>query len=354
MLRRLVYIIFIFTASCIDPFSVDLEQGEQLLTIEGLVTTGPGPHVIKLSRSATYGSVFQGLIRPVQGATMIIQDDQGRVIPLKEDDNKFGTYETPSSFSAEIGRAYTLQIKLVTGEVYSSSKEKVEFVPEIKKLSIETVQIPVKGEILFRSGAQIYAEIEDPGDQNNFYLWRNAPSTYVLETRPDLYILINPGFPPQPAPKPCCFICYQNETVGNQSVFIAQDDSFNGLTTKIPVGFIEDNGRRLVNTFRTDIRQISISAEAYRFLKLVRQQTETSGSIFDSPPASIRGNMTRIDKPEELVLGYFIAGGETRKRIYIKNSDLTFNQPRAIIPDDCRVLAGPNSDLPPAGWNPNE
>jgi hypothetical protein len=285
---------------------------------------------------------------------MIIRDDQGRVIFLEENLEIRGTYETPESFSGEIGRSYTLQIQLVTGEVYSSLPEKIESVPEIKNLTIETVQIPVEGETLFRSGAQIYAEIEDPGDQKNFYFWRNTLSTFVLETRPDLYVIRSPNAPPRPAPKDCCAICYQTVNVGNQSIFIAQDENFNGLKTRIPVAFIEDDGRRLVNTFRTDIRQISVSPEAYRFLKLVKQQTEISGSVFDPPPASIRGNMISLDNPDEVVLGYFMAGGETRKRIYIEYADLTFNQPRDIIPDDCRVLAGPNSDTPPADWNPND
>jgi hypothetical protein len=353
MLKRFIYILFLFSVSCIDPFSADVDQGEQILTVEGLVTSGPGPHVIKLSRSATYGSVFQGLIRPVQGATMILKDDQGKVTLVTEDPNKFGTYETAASFSAEIGRLYTLQFQLVSGEVYVSAPEKIEAAPEIKKLSVKTVQIPVEGKILFRSGAQIFAEIDDPGDQNNFYLWRNAPSTYVLEARPDLFVIRSPNAPPVPAPKACCYVCYRQEVVGNQSLFIAQDDTFNGLTTTLPVSFIEDNGLRLVNTFRTDIMQIRITPEAYRFLKLIRQQTETSGSVFDPPPASIRGNISRLDKPEEVVLGYFIAGGETRKRIYIKRDDLTFNQPRVIIPDDCRVVSGPLSDIVPSDWNPN-
>lgn len=354
MLRRLSYILFLFSVCCIEPYKVEIEEGQQLLTIDGMVTTGPGPHVIKLTRSDTYGSAYEGLIRPVQGATMIVRDDQGRVIFLKEDIEKSGSYKTPDGFSAKIGRSYTLQIQLVTGEVYSSLPEKVESVPEIKNLTFESVQIPVEGEILFRSGAQIYAELEDPGDQKNFYFWRNAESTFVLETRPDLYVLRIPNLPPQPAPKPCCYICYQTENVGNQSIFIAQDENFNGLTTKISVAFIEDNGVRLVNTFRTDIRQISVSAEAYRFLKLVKQQTEISGSVFDPPPASIRGNMISLDNPDEVVLGYFMVGGEARKRIYLKKSDLTFNQPRAIIPDDCRVFAGQNSDNLPADWNPKD
>lgn len=354
MLRKFIYLLFLSVVSCIDPFAADVERGEQLLTIEGLVTTGSGPHVIKLSRSATYGSVFQGLIRPVQGATMSIKDDQGVVTPVIEDVNRFGTYETSATFSAVLGRTYTLQIQLLTGEVYVSKPEVVEAVPEIKKLSVKTVEIPVEGETLFRSGAQIFAEIDDPGDQNNFYLWRNSPSVYMLEARPDLFVIRSPNSPPVPAPKACCIVCYQREIVGNQSLFIAQDETFNGLTTSLPVGFIEDNGRRFVNTFRTDIRQIRITADAYRFLKLIKQQTETSGSVFDPPPASIRGNMSRLDKPEEVVFGYFIAGGESRKRIYIKRDDLTFNQPKAIIPDDCREVSGPFSDVSPADWNPND
>lgn len=62
MLRRLIYILFLFSVSCIDPYSVEVEEGQQLLTIEGIVTTGPGPHEIKLTRSDTYGSVWKSVV----------------------------------------------------------------------------------------------------------------------------------------------------------------------------------------------------------------------------------------------------------------------------------------------------
>jgi hypothetical protein len=52
-----------------------------------------------------------------------------------------------------------------------------------------------------------------------------------------------------------------------------------------------------------------------------------------------------------MVLGYFMAGGETSKRIYVDRNDLTFKQNRAIIPDDCRVISGAFID-PPADWRP--
>jgi hypothetical protein len=100
-----------------------------------------------------------------------------------------------------------------------------------------------------------------------------------------------------------------------------------------------------------DLKQYSISQEAYRFLRLVKQQAEISGSIFDPPPATIRGNMISLNNPDEVVLGYFMAGGETSRRIYIDKNDLTFKQVKAVIQDDCRVVSGTSVD-PPADWKP--
>jgi hypothetical protein len=204
----------------------------------------------------------------------------------------------------------------------------------------------VEGETIDASGVQLIVELDDPADQNNFYYFRNSQAVYVLETRPDLFTIDR-----APAPKDCCFTCYQFETVGNQSYFLSSDDNFNGLSSKLVAGFIPDNGRRFVNTYRVDLRQLNVSQEAYRFLRLVKQQSEISGSVFDPPPANIRGNMISLDDPEEVVLGYFIAAGESTQRVYIKNSQLDFVQNRAIIPDDCRVIAGAQIN-PPIDWRP--
>lgn len=336
--------------TCIEPYEVEIAEGPQYLTIDGFITTEAGPHTIRLTRGDTYGSVFEGLIRPVRGATVIIRDDLGKVIFLGEDFDDRGSYLTPEGFRAEVGRSYTLQIQLSQGEVYTSLPEKVIATPPIKNLSYRSVTVPVEGEINPASGVQLVVEIDDPAEDNNFYFWRNGPATYILETRPDLYFTPPPGR--APAPKDCCFTCYQTEITGNQSMFIAQDDNFNGLTTQIPVSFIPDNGRRFVNTYRVDLRQINVSQEAYRFLRLVKQQSEISGSVFDPPPANIRGNMISLDNPEEVVLGYFMAGGEVKERVYINGAQLDFRQPTATIPDDCRVVEGAVLN-PPIDWNPN-
>ncbi|RIW16474.1 DUF4249 domain-containing protein [Algoriphagus lacus] len=353
MLKRLIYILLLFPMACIDPYEVDVPEGQQLLTVEGLIHTGPGPHAISLTRSDTYGSAFEGLIRPVSGATVVVRDNEGRITFLEEGAQARGTYFTPAGFRAEIGKSYTLQIQTVEGKVYTSLPERVESVPEIENVAINTITIPVEGQEIPRSGVQLVAEINDPADQNNFYFWRNSPATYIFETRPDLFTIRPSDSNPNrtPAPKACCATCYRTEISRNQSIFIAQDDNFNGLSTRIPAAFIEDDGFRFVNKYRVDLKQYSVSKEAYRFLRLVKQQAEISGSIFDPPPATIRGNMISLDNPDEVVLGYFMAAGESSKRVYIDKSDLTFRQNRAIVPDDCRVIPGTTVDVP-ADWNP--
>lgn len=348
MLKRLIYIFLLLPMACIDPYQVDVPEGQQLLTVEGLIHTGPGPHAITLTRSDTYGSVFEGLIRPVTGATVVVRDNEGRITFLEEGLETRGSYFTPNEFRAEIGKSYTLQIETPEGRVYTSLPERVESAPEIQNIGLSTLTVPVEGETTPRSGVQLISEIDDPADQNNFYFWRLSPIVHVLEARPDLFVNRETR---EPAPKDCCEICYRTEVTGNQSIFIAQDDNFNGLSTRIPAGFIEDNGIRFVDKLRVDLKQYAISQEAYRFLRLVKQQAEISGSIFDPPPATIRGNMISLEDPDEVVLGYFMAAGEKTKRIYINNSDLTFRQISATIPDDCRTVLGAVVE-PPFDWNP--
>lgn len=353
MLRRLIYILLLIPIACIDPYEVEVPEGEQLLTVQGLIHTGSGPQVVTITRSTTYGSDFEGLIRPVSGATVVVRDNEGIVTFLEEGLEARGSYFAPAGFRAVVGKSYTLQIQTVEGNVYTSFPERVETVPQIENIGIKTITIPVKGETNPRSGVHLISEINDPADQSNFYFWRTGPAVYILETRPDLFVIRPTQTNPNrtPAPKPCCITCFRTEISSNQSLFIAQDDDFNGLTTRIPAAFIEDDGFRFVNKYRVDLHQYSVSQEAYRFLRLVKQQSEISGSIFDPPPATIRGNMISLDNPDEVVLGYFMAAGEASKRIYIDKSDLTFNQKGAIVPDDCREVEGANVD-PPADWNP--
>ncbi|MGY6741966.1 MAG: DUF4249 domain-containing protein [Cecembia sp.] len=351
MLKRLLVICLLIPLSCIDPYNIGLEEGEQLLTVEGFINTMPGPHVIKLTRTDTYGSVFEGLIRPVRQAQVIVRDSEGLVTFLEEIEP--GEYQTPAGFVARVGLSYTLQIRLLNGREYTSFPERVNPVAPIDSVSIRSVQIATENRLQDRVGVQLVAHFKDPGDQNNFYYWRTRPGTYVVVANPELFTNppTHPTNPRGPNPKDCCDICYLTENNRLQDFAIASDEDFNGLETSQIITFIEDNGTRFRRTFRTEVLQMGISQEAHRFLRLVDQQLGITGSVFDQPPANIRGNMISLDDPNELVLGYFIAADVQSQVLYINNQDLEFRATPRIIADDCRVV--PNATTsPPPFWNP--
>ncbi|PSL05726.1 DUF4249 domain-containing protein [Cecembia rubra] len=354
MLRKLFYI-FLMTLplSCIDPYKVDLVEGEQLLTVDGFIHTDPGPHTIKLTRTDTYGSVFEGLIRPVRQATVSVRDSQGLVTFLTE--VEAGQYQTPNGFRVIPGLSYTLQIRLLDGKQYSSFPEVVHPVAPIDQISFRSVRLATENRLEDRFGVEFFAHFKDPSDQVNYYYWRMDPSVFVLVTNPELFTnpATHPTNPRGPAPKDCCDICFLVEKPRIQQFAIASDENFNGLNTVVPVAFIEDNGLRFKDTYRAEFLQMGISQGAHRFLRLIDQQLSITGSVFDQPPANIRGNIISLDNPDEKVLGYFIAASVQRSTVYVKRSDLEFRALPRIIPDDCRTVSNA-SITPPANWNPGD
>lgn len=353
MLRRLVLLLLLLPLACIDPYNVNAPEGERYLTVEGYITTDPGPHSIKLTRTDTYGSAFEGLIRPIVQATVAVRDSDGLVSFLTEITQ--GVYETPANFRAKVGMSYTLQIDLSNGQSYSSLPELVKAVPKIDSVSYRSVSVATDNRLLDRFGVQLTTHFKDPGEESNFYYWRTGPATFVVVANPELFTL-SPNHPTNPrgaAPKDCCAICYYKEQLRVQNFAIGTDEDFNGLSTRKQVTFIEDDGLRFKDTYRAEVQQMAISDNAYRFLKLAEQQLSITGSVFDQPPANIRGNMINLADPDEVVLGYFIAADIETKQIYIKRADLDQGllQTPSIIPDDCRTFIGADITIP-SDWNP--
>ncbi len=338
------FFLLLVVFGCVDPYDTNVPEGVQLVTVDGLITTEPKVHQIRLYRSARYGTPFDDIVRPFARANVHIRDSEGNITQLREWAD--GVYETPADFAAVIGRSYTLHFQLVDGRKYSSLPEKALPVAPIDSLSIATIQIPSANPLLSRSGAQIVAHFKDPADEKNYYQWLPGTSVYVLLANPELHTTMG-----MPTPKECCPRCYRREFFTRPAIQIADDVDFNGQNSGLPVLFVEDNGLRFKETYRAEITQLSLSENAYRFLRLAKQQIETEGTIFDPLPANIRSNILNIEDPDETTLGYFYVADASKKFIYIKSSDLAFRQNQLTIADDCRVVE--NSQInPPADWNP--
>ncbi|GAA0879924.1 hypothetical protein GCM10009119_28930 [Algoriphagus jejuensis] len=73
-----------------------------------------------------------------------------------------------------------------------------------------------------------------------------------------------------------------------------------------------------------NVRQLSISKDAYEYWRRVREIVNNTGSVFDTPPAPIKGNMYSVNDPDEVVLGYFEVSKAKMTRIYTTLADVPY------------------------------
>lgn len=321
--------------ACIDPLGLSTEREVRILVVEGAISTLPGPYQVRLTESVKYGSATDGVVEGVLNAEVSIRDDTGLVIPLQETEN--GRYETPPTFQAEVGRAYSLLIEKTDGKCYLSAPEFISAVPDIDSLTYERGTVFTRnggGQIIEKNVIGVSAHFKDPADAKNYYLWRTQ-GTYKIDTNPELFNNSNPDIPPMP--KECCATCWITEV--NETVFRLERDQFsNGSSITKEVIEIEDNGLYFQDKYLLRVLQSSISREAYDFFSLMQNQMSIEGDLFDPPPATIRGNMFSIDEPDEPVIGFFVASDAKIDSIFLLRSYLDIPQMDAFIPDDCRLV----------------
>jgi hypothetical protein len=106
-----------------------------------------------------------------------------------------------------------------------------------------------------------------------------------------------------------------------------------------------------------NVELFSLTKEAYNYLKLLKDQTQNTGSTFDLPPAPVRGNIFKATATgKESALGYFKVGGVSKKVVYIRRDNAPvaarINEPSYLLVNECR----PCQEIPsrtavrPAGW----
>lgn len=346
-IENIIFLLLMFSLSaCIDELDISTDSSVRNLVVEGFITTEKGPHEIKLSKSAKYGSIFEGYVRKEERAQVRIRDEEGNQVFLTE--LQPGSYFTPPSFQAEIGKKYNLLILTSDGVRYASTPEPVLPAPPIDTLFLKYKKVPTENPIIFDHGVEVYAQWQDPGDERNFYMWQNS-GTYLIETNPELHTVVDPFGRRTPAPKDCCATCWVTEYGGDRSFRVLDDLNANGSQRSQLVAFIVDDGGRYDEKYLIRIKQMALSKDAYAFLKIVDEQSSISGDIFDPPPASIRGNILNLDDPENLPIGYFFACDLSVDSIFIDKNLLLQRSPDREYFDDCRLLNNSTAQRP-AYW----
>ncbi|WP_266365471.1 DUF4249 domain-containing protein [Tellurirhabdus rosea] len=307
----------LLAVSCVTPFQPEVATMPRALVVDGQITDQPGPHYVRLTRTADYTNAALNLVEI--GATLVITDNLNNRQPLTETADK-GTYATPAGFRGVAGRTYTLSIQTADGKRYESAPELLRAPVPIKKLYYEYRQNPLSIAVNDVHGWDVYADLDDPKETDNYYRWSWVHYNQIYACR----TVSPPGQDNVFLDYPCCTNCWEIVRC-NGCININSDALINGNTLSrqsiVRVPYTSSS------RYYLEVEQQHLSKGAFEFLNSAKKLTQSTGGLFDPAPAALRGNVRSLASPEELVFGYFGAAGVTVMPLYVDRRDIRVSPP---------------------------
>jgi hypothetical protein len=251
-----ISIAFLFN-SCEDVVEVDLNTAPPKLVIEASIKWQKGTfgnqQEIRLTATTDY---YSNEIPKVSGATIYIKNSSNAVFNFIETPNT-GEYIC-ANFNPKINEIYTLTV-ISNGQTYTAT-ETLKPVAPITKI-VQNNQGGFTGDNI-----EVKAFFNDPANVDNYYLYR--------------YI-------------------YSNQIKSNY--YVDEDSFFQGNEF-----FSLSQNSDLKSGDEIEISHSGISKTYYNYMRVIISIAgNSSGSPFQSPPATVRGNIINTTDFDNYALGYF-------------------------------------------------
>ncbi len=210
--------------------------------IEAHVINQEGMSYIRVTETADFYKSTGG--KPVKNAQIVVSDDKGnkeKFVLMPGDE--YGVYIPENdNFKGEIGRKYTLEVKLTDRTITSES-----VLPAITP--IDSVQVRFVKKTTFKEeGYYIYYYGTDPPNQKNWYRWQ----------------------------------VYENDSLYDsvEDILIASDDFIKTKISNLELPYPFEEG----DTVR--IEQYGITEPTFLFYQQVQAVIFNDGGLFSPPPAN--------------------------------------------------------------------
>lgn len=286
------------------------------MVIEAIVTDTGEFGYVRLSYSAPVQGEENPDYQYENGAQVLVIDDLGDEFVFSPVDSGFYVNNT---FRPAFDRSYRLEVQV----------NQNRFVSDWEKLAFDQVDAP---EVSYRPETkQVLNDRGNPIDQNSIviseritrqdndlrYHWR-FKHFYIFDAygQPELLPFL-PGIERfcyvQDQERPELMIHEDRAGFGNLG------PAYNLDITTIPFG------REMVYDYAIQVIRFNISEKAYQYLDKIREQIENNGGVFDSAPAEIEGNLTRLSGNLD-VLGFFGVFNVSSSYLFFNQEELPFEQ----------------------------
>ncbi len=272
-MKKLVFLIAFFASiltSCEDVVDVDLDTAPPKLVIEASINWEKGSagrqQVVKLTTTTGY---FDDLIPIVSGAEVYIRNSRNQRFNFIELNNS-GRYIC-NNFRPVLNEQYTLTV-INEGNTYTAT--------ETLKSVAPITRIEQKNDGGFTGkDIEVRSYFTDPGDEENYYLFKYVYSSKITST-----------------------------------FYVSEDKFYQGNEI---YSNVDDDDLKAGDEI--EVTHFGISKQYYNYMNiLVSIAGSNTGGPFQSPPATVRGNIINTTNQSNYPLGYFSLSETNSKKYTIK------------------------------------
>jgi hypothetical protein len=314
------WLILIFSISCVEPFDPPVQDAEvNFLVVDSYLNTTTGHASVKLSRASVLHEVTATL--PELAANVSIEDNSGNTYPLNE--LGLGAYELIDAGLTVLSRQYRIYIRSSDGKEHRSA-----FVTPTITPPIDSVNWVPKAD-----GVQIVVDTHDETAQSRYYRWDFVETWEYKAPLSSDFKLVN-GAPKYREPEEQIYVCYRSlpsTPINTTSTVRLSEDR----VSDYELTFLPRGTQKLSVRYSVLVKQYALSRTAFDYWEQLKNTTESLGGLFDPQPGKVSGNISNINDPDDIVLGFFDAGSIQEKRIFIRFVDLPSHLKSSIGSAEC-------------------
>lgn len=330
MRKNILIIIFpvLFFISCIERYESNITGNNNFLIVEAMITDLPEPNEVILTRTVDLNDNNSKIYE--SNAVVVISDNLGNTTVL--DEISEGHYITDSDeFIGKPDVDYILTINTLDGDIYESDPVRLMDIVEIDSVFITPKIITNYTTGMQEMGIDINVATKSWNEEKEYFLKWDYVETWKL--LPTYSVMSNPDIPHVP--------CYN--IIKSSSIITENTTQY--LTNKIAkkeILFINENDYKPYFGYSILVRQTALNESVYQFWKMLEENTQSNGNIFDKIPYNAISNIHCRNNNNMKAFGYFNASKVSEKRLSFKPPVLgikfqnyyDFCNPIAYAPDE--------------------
>ncbi len=303
----------IFTL-CIDPFEPDINEEENLITIDGSIIKGQEKQTITITRAS---SLINPEFIPLENCNVKIIDDSGNELIFYEESGGIYVAEIDDEF-LQYNRDYKLVFSTPDGNTYESAQETllesavVDSFYYVKERQYSSSLEEMEERV------QFYVDLKAPEQGSRYYRWELV-ETYEYHS----FYYIDGFYDGQeyyyyaPKPSDSLYACWTTKKINglysSNTVNLIKNEK-----KKIPLNYINRGSVKLSVKYSLLIRQYALNEGAYDYWHQAKVEAEQSGGLYTTQPARSLSNIKNINDKEENVLGFFWVSSCSEQRIFFE------------------------------------